>query len=87
MIDTQQKSVAANSSFLRNDYSTCGWSVSHIGLKNCIRVIIPGKSKKYDETKSVPQGVSKGVKIVFLNGYVILAQIRSDYGKIINSKN
>ena len=44
-------------------------------------------SKNYEVTKSVPQGVSEGVKIVFLNGNVFLAQIISDYGKIINSKN
>ena len=30
--------------------------------------------------------VSEGVKIDFLNGNLFLAQIRSDYGKIINSK-
>ena len=36
-------------------------------------------SKNYDESKNLPQGVSEGVKID--------AQIRSDYGKIINSKN
>ena len=31
--------------------------------------------------------MSEGVKTDFLNGIVFLAQIRSDYGKIINSKN
>ena len=30
--------------------------------------------------------VSEGVKIDFLNGNLFLAQIRSDYGKIIISK-
>ncbi len=39
------------------------------------------------ELKVYHKGYQRGSKSIFLNGNVFLAQIRSDYGKIINSKN
>ena len=65
------KSVAANlqtqSSFLRNEYSI-GLNVLHKCTGSKKRLAVNNNSissKNYDDTKSVPQGVSEGVKIDF----------------------